>query len=289
MKKWLTTQLNSNWLFYGTLLCATIATIDYLTGYALNVAFFYFFPILWVTWKVGIIGGIFLSLLSSFLWFVANLLTRSSDISLSVHYWNTGIRLGTFTGVASLLAMLKKSKEREFLAKIDSLTGAGNLRYFLEEAQREVRRARRYHRPLSIAYLDLDNFKRVNDTLGHSTGDEVLCTVVRTLNENIRSSDILARLGGDEFVLLFPETGYESFNGALQKIHKMLLEGMQRNHWPITFTVGAVTFGVPPESTDDILKIVDGVMYSAKKSGKNKIHHENYETEAKANDLEVGV
>ena len=91
-------------------------------------------------------------------------------------------------------------------SRSDPLTGVANSRVFLELLKREIARARRYKRPLTLAYLDLDNFKSVNDILGHAMGDKVLQTVVSTVNANIRVTDVVGRLGGDEFVLLLPET-----------------------------------------------------------------------------------
>jgi diguanylate cyclase (GGDEF)-like protein len=170
--------------------------------------------------------------------------------------------------------MLKTSLERaEEAARIDYLTGAATGRYFRELADRELDRMRRYDHPFTAAYLDLDNFKAVNDTFGHDTGDALLKTVVKTIGENIRSTDIIARMGGDEFVILFPETGAETAKTALAKVQEQLLRAMEQNRWPVTFSFGMVTFISPPESVDQVIRLTDKLMYTVKNSGKNTIEH----------------
>lgn len=113
-------------------------------------------------------------------------------------------------------------KEQE-LARIDPLTHVSNRRAFYELAEIEIVRARRNGCPLSVAYMDVDNFKFVNDDLGHATGDLVLVTIASTLRSELRASDIVARLGGDEFAILLPETDAESAQAVLDKLRARLL------------------------------------------------------------------
>jgi diguanylate cyclase (GGDEF)-like protein len=127
---------------------------------------------------------------------------------------------------------------------------------------------------MTLAYIDCDNFKAINDCFGHQTGDNLLCSVANTLQKSIRVTDIVARLGGDEFAILLPETGYEQAEVVIRKIQKILLDVMQKNRWPITFSFGVVTFHSPPNTVDEIIKRSDALMYSAKQSGKNMIKHE---------------
>jgi diguanylate cyclase (GGDEF)-like protein len=120
-----------------------------------------------------------------------------------------------------------------------------------------------------LAYIDLDNFKTVNDTYGHLIGDSLLRLVADTIRNNIRTTDVLARLGGDEFVVLLPETDFEQSEIVINKVQTQLLDEMKKNNWPVTFSIGAVTFLTPPESVDEMIKKADNLMYSAKKNGKN--------------------
>src|SRR5207237_3552929 len=130
----------------------------------------------------------------------------------------------------------------------------------------ESERARRLSRPLTLAYIDLDNFKQVNDRLGHAAGDAVLVQVVRTVCDELRGSDLLARLGGDEFGLLLPETGPEGAAALLTRIHEVLSDEMAGQGLPVTFSVGAITFHRPLLDVDQMIQRVDGLMYRAKKT-----------------------
>jgi diguanylate cyclase (GGDEF)-like protein len=124
-----------------------------------------------------------------------------------------------------------------------------------------------------VAYLDLDNFKEVNDRFGHSRGDSLLRLVAATIRTNLRKTDMVARLGGDEFALLLPETGYEPAAAVLRKIHQLLLGKMQRCGYPVTCSIGAVTFLRPAESVEELIKRADACMYAAKRGGKDRMKH----------------
>ena len=110
------------------------------------------------------------------------------------------------------------------LARTDFLTGASNARAFYDQAQMEMSRLQRSGQPLSIAYIDLDNFKKVNDTRGHNEGDRVLKTVVETLKQTLRGGDFIARLGGDEFAVLLPSTNDEQSRALMKRLHAILLK-----------------------------------------------------------------
>ena len=142
--------------------------------------------------------------------------------------------------------------------------------------QSEIDRLQRYQHPLTLAYIDLDNFKTVNDQLGHVTGDQVLRAVVSSVKKNIRRTDIVARLGGDEFALLLPETNQESARVVLSKVQDGLLEEMRINNWPVTVSIGVLTCRVAPPSTDALVSMADELMYSVKHDGKNGIKYATY-------------
>jgi diguanylate cyclase (GGDEF)-like protein len=119
--------------------------------------------------------------------------------------------------------------------------------------------------------MDIDNFKIINDRYGHQTGDVLLVWVAKTIRKNLRATDYVARVGGDEFALLLPETGAEAGQFVLYKLQRMLLDLMQKNNWPVTFSIGAATFVAEPESLDQMIQSADDLMYSAKRNGKNRI------------------
>lgn len=268
------TLLFSFGLFFVTLL----GTVDFLTGPDLSFLIFYLIPVFLVTWFVGRAAGVLISMISAVLWFSEDVIARSSFIYPIIPYWEAVVKLCFFLVLTDLLSRLKSGLEREkALARRDELTGAANRRAFLESAGIELSRTRRYQRPLTVAYFDIDDFKRVNDRLGHSAGDALLCSVTKTAQDHLRAIDLFARLGGDEFALLLPETGYSAAQIVLRKIQESLLIAMEKNGWPVTFSIGAVTWLSPPATTDEMIRKADLLMYSVKGKGKNEIRHEQIE------------
>jgi diguanylate cyclase (GGDEF)-like protein len=162
--------------------------------------------------------------------------------------------------------------ERE-MSRIDPLTEALNRRALLELATYEIAQCSRHFRPLSIAFIDLDNFKTVNDQMGHAEGDKVLCEVVTSLEENLRKADTIARVGGDEFVVMLPETDDESAADVIHKVRENLLASMAKNGWPVTFSIGLITHETPPSSAEEMIDQADRLMYSIKNMHKNAVVH----------------
>jgi diguanylate cyclase (GGDEF)-like protein len=187
--------------------------------------------------------------------------------------------LGSFFILTFILSALKNTltQEKE-LSRIDFLTGLRNRRHFIELIHMEINRARRYEHPFTVVCIDLDNFKTVNDCFGHSTGDILLRLVARTIQQNIRVTDTVARLGGDEFALLLPETGRNVAEAILQKVQRIHSDIMRRHGWPVTLSIGVVTFTSPPSTVDETLRVSDQLMYSAKNNGKNSIQYEVFGT-----------
>jgi diguanylate cyclase (GGDEF)-like protein/PAS domain S-box-containing protein len=169
---------------------------------------------------------------------------------------------------SQLNRVLQREKE---LARTDVLTGLSNRRAFYEALQMERARTARYGRPITLAYVDLDNFKRVNDSLGHAVGDELLVCVADLLRQTLRLSDTVGRLGGDEFALLLPETSPGAAESLLQKLRKILMDAMQGRNWPVSFSIGAATFLNNPPPLDQMIRAADELMYAVKKSGKNSV------------------
>jgi diguanylate cyclase (GGDEF)-like protein/PAS domain S-box-containing protein len=157
------------------------------------------------------------------------------------------------------------------LSRTDPLTKLGNSRAFLEVAEEERLRASRYSRALSLLYLDLDNFKYVNDRFGHEKGDKVLTMIGDILRSERRASDYAARLGGDEFALILPETGHAGAAAVAAKLRDAVKQAMQQNGWPVTVSIGAATFTSVPDSCDEMVRCADHLMYESKRNGKDQI------------------
>lgn len=251
-----------------------IAVTDYITGSELSFSIFYLIPISFVTLMTNKWIGFSMSILSAASWFLADALGGSSYSNALVPYWNTFVRFGYFLVHTSLLAALQRMIETQAsLSRHDPLTGAANWRHMEEIAAREIDRARRSQKPLTFCYLDLDNFKTVNDSQGHEVGDEVLQRVVETIEGQIRATDLLARLGGDEFALLLPETDFEPSNAILERIQTEVIREMEDNDWPVTLSMGATTFWKLPSSVDSMVRRSDNLMYTVKNGGKNSLLH----------------
>ena len=216
-----------------------------------------------------------ISVISATSWLIADLMMIKTFSNVVIPFLNETFRLTVFFIITFTLSALKNAlKEQKKLALTDPLTGTGNRRAFLKLADIEINRSRRFNAPFSIAYIDLDNFKRINDHFGHSAGDMLLISVANTIKRNIRTIDGIARLGGDEFALLFPETGDEAARSVAQKLQAELLDLMKKNKWPVTASIGVVTFNTPPLSIDEVIREADSCMYSAKQNGKNMIKYQ---------------
>lgn len=261
-------------IIIGITLIGVIGVVDFMIGYGLSFSVFYVLPISIVTWFTSRQFGLLASFVSAFVWFSADIATGRSYLNTLIPVWNTVIRLVFFVIITLLLSALKRAIQRESeLARIDYLTGAINSRFFYELAQMEIDRFQRYKHPFTLTYIDLDNFKTVNDQLGHSIGDQVLRKVISSVKKNLRRTDVVARLGGDEFVLLLPETDQESAYVVINKIRGELLEEMRQQNWPITFSIGVLTCRVAPNTIDELIKMADDLMYSVKHDGKNAVKY----------------
>jgi diguanylate cyclase (GGDEF)-like protein len=259
----------------GLVIVAGLGWMDFVTGPELTPLVFYLVPVVLVAWYAGRWPGAIVACAGGLAWMLADALTQSEYSHWSIPYWNVVLRLAALLLVSEAVARLRlaHARERE-LARRDALTGAPNARAFYELAGAEIARARRYIHPFSVAYLDLDDFKVVNDRLGHLAGDAVLRSVARALGGVLRASDVVARLGGDEFVVLLPEAGAAPARLATDKLRQALAEVVPAHGWRMTASIGVATFLVAPESVDELLAAVDGLMYRAKQSGKNGVAHE---------------
>ena len=163
--------------------------------------------------------------------------------------------------------------EMERLATTDALTGIHNRRHFLGCAELEVCRALRYRRPLSALAMDLDFFKRVNDTYGHAVGDETLKVVTDTCLGALRENDLFGRLGGDEFAVLLPETGVAVASQVAERLRAGVAEAAlpQKDDVPFTVSVGVTTLDGDRDTLEEVLRRADQALYEAKRAGRNRV------------------
>jgi diguanylate cyclase (GGDEF)-like protein len=246
--------------------------IDYVSGPEFAFSIFYLPPLALTAWHVNRRSSIVLAIFSALLWAVADHLSGNRYTNVVAPFWNTGVRLGFFVITLGLVANIRsKMYLLEELSLLDSLTGIANSRKFYLEAEDEWARMKRSGKPMTLAYVDLDNFKTVNDTQGHPMGDSLLKEVAVTMKHYIRSNDVVARLGGDEFALLFPETDQEVAATILKRLQKALLETMQKQGHPVTFSIGVVTLVKPLGTIREMVRIADELMYQVKHDTKNAL------------------
>lgn len=171
-------------------------------------------------------------------------------------------------------------KFKKFIEKhifFDPLTNLPNRKFFIEYSRFLIERAERYSEPLSLLLLDIDNFKQINDTFGHSFGDRILFELADTIRKNIRKSDFPARIGGEEFVVIFPNTDLKSAFIVSERIRQSFESlNIKKDEKPVKTTLSGGLIGYRKNMTiDDLLKLSDLALYNAKNRGKNRI--EKYE------------
>ncbi|HST50809.1 MAG TPA: GGDEF domain-containing protein [Pyrinomonadaceae bacterium] len=256
------------------LLVVLLGVADYLNGPDISLLVFYAVPVLVAAWYAGRRAGLLTCAASGVAYLAVAYATTGHFSHPLIAYWNAAVRLGSILILVQLVASFKRSFEREReLARTDYLTGTFNGRSFGEMAEAEINRARRHAHPFTVAYMDVDDFKLVNDRHGHSAGDRVLKSVADTIRKNVRAFDTVARLGGDEFAVLMPETGEQAARAVVCRVRRQLREVARLHGWHVTFSIGVVTWDAPPASVDEMLRAADDLMYSAKRLGKNTVRH----------------
>lgn len=255
-----------------------IATADIAVGYEIAIAIFLILPIAITTWYISHRDGLIFSIFCAIIWFLIDtIFSGHVYINPAAPYWNTAARLGFFLIIEGLLNQLKihLAIEKE-MARTDIMTGLLNVRGFTLQAENLFGLAARHNRSVVLAYMDLDNFKKVNDEFGHSEGDRVLQVVGEKILSSLRVTDVAARLGGDEFAIILPETDEMGAKAVFDKLRGDLLHEMQKYNWPIGFSIGVVSFDAPVNNLDEAIRIADSLMYQVKKGGKNSVIFEHY-------------
>ena len=236
-------------------------------------------------WWLGRWPALLAGLAAGLAWFEAEAWGHRGEPT-HVLMWNSLSRLVMLVAMASMVVRIREDRRRlkdvnarlaellsgaEKLARTDPLTTLPNRRAFLERLGDELQRARRNAAPVCIAYLDVDNFKRLNDHRGHLEGDEFLRLIAFALEETVRETDVAARLGGDEFAVLFIDA--KRFAVELLALRLLARIRTLADRYPgldLGASVGMAWFDAPPESAEQILKTADAAMYEAKAAGKHR-------------------
>lgn len=160
------------------------------------------------------------------------------------------------------------------LTTVDGLTQVYNKRYFLETLEREIGRAQRYQRDLSLIMFDIDHFKKINDSYGHLAGDHVLKHLAMVIKSRIRREDILSRYGGEEFSIILPEIDLENAIQFAEKIRKLVEKAVftfEDTEIPVTISIGVTNYDTQQADVSEFIKVADEKLYEAKQAGRNRV------------------
>ena len=264
-------------------LIAVIAWFDYTTNPEIRFFLLYLIPIVAVAWwGTGRDGAV--------IGFIAAIVATACDapwrstLGFPILGWNAFTRFVIFTAVGAAFAQLRNYRDRfaaldrehkkaygreAMLARTDALTQLPNLRSFLETIQRELARAVREGSHLCVLYVDLDDFKSVNDHYGHQSGDTVLQDVAHALQQSVRGGDVVARIGGDEFIILL----WHASPGDAQQVSDRIAGRIRdiASVYPLSrldASIGLRFFEQPPPSADDVVQLSDAAMYREKQRRK---------------------
>lgn len=263
---WLKRQPKTFTLTASVLLLGLTALVDSRTNPYLSITAPYMASVLLAAVIVGPRWALLFAIAASI---SQNWLFASPQTPVGILAINTVSRfLGYAVVIWLSMALLYTIVSSREAARHDFLTLLLNRRAFEEMAAHELQRARRNGKPISVIYLDCDNFKEVNDQHGHATGDKVLIVIAETMRATLRSTDIIARLGGDEFAAILPETGEGSARTAATNLHEAVARRLASMNLRCTCSLGVAVFAAPPDKVEYLIRRADELMYRVKSGGK---------------------
>jgi diguanylate cyclase (GGDEF)-like protein len=250
-----------------------VSCLRYFTPTELQVTFLFLLPISFATWFLSPLVGCLFVVAATLVLLVFDI-RHPDGAHQSILVSNALMNLGFFSVVVFIFSEVRTLYKREQeLSLHDPLTGLLNHRAFVEKVSTENRRLQRHPNSLTLAYIDLDNFKRVNDHHGHAAGDTLLLSIAQVMTTTVRSTDFVARLGGDEFAILLPDTNSEAAKSVMAKVQEKLLQHLQEQNYWVTFSIGAVTFAAMRDNPAEMIYMADETMYAVKQKGKNGIEY----------------
>jgi diguanylate cyclase (GGDEF)-like protein len=249
-----------------------VAWLDRLTGEPFSLRLLYVPLVVLVGWKGG---GWLSSLLAAAIslgWLVSMPLENEALRYTTPRLLEAASRFGLLVIAGILASRLRISAERErAAAERDPLTDLPNRKAFDRRLAEEWNRCRRVGHPLTIVFLDCDDFKTINDTRGHLVGDDMLMCVAKSLRAGIRNYDLPARLGGDEFGLILPATNADAAKVVIERLRVLLHESMPDGENAMTVSIGVVTFLTLPDEPQEMTRQADETMLATKREGKNAV------------------
>jgi diguanylate cyclase (GGDEF)-like protein len=249
---------------------AAVIGLDVLLGPGWSLGLLYSLPIAFIAWRLGAVAGLVAAVAAALGWHVLVDLPAGADPRIALT--GTAARAISYAIVAVLVAEMRALFEHERgLARHDGLTGALVGRSFRDVLDREVALARAQRRSLALAYIDLDDFKQVNERAGHATGDDLLCAFAASARAAMGPLDQLARIGGDEFVVLFiGHSGRE--RRVVERFHAAVSAALAAQAEPMSCTVGGIVLPAGKSADPgELVRRADAAMFEAKRAGKGGV------------------
>jgi diguanylate cyclase (GGDEF)-like protein len=256
----------------SALVCANfLAYFDLVTRDELNFSYLYLLPIFLASWFVSRNMAIAVAIWAAAIWFAGELISARTEAQLWTLLWNSLTRLGAFAVCAVTPAQLRtKLGELSQIEVRDFLTGLPNGHAFYELAAKEMQLAADTE-PLTLATIFVGGVQMVNYRFGYSVGDQLLCTIAHTIQQQVPRSELVGRMGGTSFSVLLPNTTAENANLILQKVHEALDVQRRKLSHPLTFLFSAVACAKSSKKLAELLYQADTQMEIIKSSGKDQI------------------
>lgn len=251
------------------LLIAAVGGVDLVTGAELRLPTLYVLPLALAGWRLGRRAALAVALLAALMW-LATLHANGVQMSQPWLWAANGVTAGLGFGlVAWLVASLQDALSRErSLSRSDPLTGLANRRAFVDQAGRALALAQRQAYPVSLACVDLDNFKSANDRFGHDRGDALLQRCAALLNANLRQSDTVGRMGGDEFAIFLPAADASHAQALVERVCQAIDTDPAFVDAGVTISIGLVCEAPAASELDALLSQADARMYERKRQRK---------------------
>ncbi len=255
-----------------------VGFLDFATGTEIHFLIFYLVPIALASWYVNRNTGIYLSVMCSLVWVVADSLDGRGYSSSWIAGWNFLMRTGAFIIFSLSLSQLRaKFDALSELARRDFLTGLPNGRAFYELTAGEMERAFGLE-PLTLAFIDLAGFKWINHRLGYATGDQMICTIAHAIRQHVPRPDLVGRIGGTSFAVLLPKIGSDGANSILEQVHSVLKEERRKYAQPITFFISAIACTKAPQSIAELMHEAETQMTRMKGGTKDLLQIANVDS-----------
>ncbi|TXJ06747.1 MAG: GGDEF domain-containing protein [Acinetobacter sp.] len=250
---------------------AILGWIDLATGYEYSFSVFYLLPVSMAAWYDHYKAAILTIMVCGTTWLIADFNAGHHYSNKIIPFWNGLVRMGFFSIVAFLLFKIRRNwNEMKKMAMKDQLTSLDNSRAF--EIEYRILRKISFRKDLSfaVAIVDLDGFKAVNDTFGHSKGDEVLVRFAQLLKQANRNTDVVARLGGDEFAMILLDVNEHTVQDYETRLRQLFQSSGLKQSYGVDFSMGIMILNELPKNMEQATQLADRLMYQSKAQGKSQ-------------------